>query len=884
LTIAAQTRSARRDDGSVRSPGKSTGRAPVEAMPWRVTEAMPLFRCACGGACPRCRGSTLHPKLAINTPGDAFEREADRAADAVMAGSRVEVARSASTTIRRCACGGRCSTCRQKQKEEEEVRREPASTRGQPGFAPAIVHEVLAAPGRALPSATREFMEGHFGADFGGVRIHHDGQAAESARVVDAHAYTVGNDVVFGAGRYAPGTVAGDRLLAHELAHTLQQGSPGDLRRATGGTAGTGSGGSSSRGGASTGAPGGGGRRMSVDVLASERPDDFLVRAASEALGVDLRVRGMDDMVTRIRGLVGASRCVERLTIYNHGNPDVQVVSGGHKAKQAGGGSSTTPVRGFSLSWLLSDANRSDLERLRGSLCCSPEMVWRGCVTSGVWAHGGTRTEAELRSDRSRYTEYRAGFYHSVEDALAHGAVDIAQIGQVNAQSWADATCAAITAADDLVHWDSSRRRVRTYVGHGGRWARYAPRPDAGCACDPATGRVGGTALSRAELSRRAVALREELLAPAATRARARLGAEPNVPAETEEVRRDRQRFESERAEFLRTLGQSIRSAVLERTGFAAGASITTADEALRVTALWGVGIADLESAVPAIGAATAGAERGSRAAADVGARQRQLEAALTPQGRETLTEALLSLQREAFWRRFLSSHAVYVYPDLAGTGRYRGYTQRGTGHSRGGGAFPVYIIHLQKAMLDGGERELAAATLVHELSHNLYEPTLEGAMRSFHVELAERLADHPRIAARRSGAHDAAAARAQHVTAIRQFLHERTSYGEEEIFVYLQQLTHMPDQVSTPDGRVQGSRYVLAIVEHYVRQLRRIGAPGALITGVLGSMARRTELLYDRRIAAAAAGSSERRRLELDRQLALSLFRLALSDAGGAP
>jgi hypothetical protein len=67
-------------------------------------------------------------------------------------------------------------------------------------------------------------MESRFGADFSGVRVHDDARAAESARAVDAHAYAVGRDVVFAAGRYAPGTPAGDRLLAHELAHTLQDG------------------------------------------------------------------------------------------------------------------------------------------------------------------------------------------------------------------------------------------------------------------------------------------------------------------------------------------------------------------------------------------------------------------------------------------------------------------------------------------------------------------------------------------------------------------------------------------------------------------------------------------------------------------------------------
>jgi hypothetical protein len=90
--------------------------------------------------------------------------------------------------------------------------------------APPIVHDVLASPGRPLDGQARAFMEPRFGADFGGVRVHTDARAAESARAVDAVAYTVGSDVVFGAGEYRPGTAAGDRLIAHELAHVVQQG------------------------------------------------------------------------------------------------------------------------------------------------------------------------------------------------------------------------------------------------------------------------------------------------------------------------------------------------------------------------------------------------------------------------------------------------------------------------------------------------------------------------------------------------------------------------------------------------------------------------------------------------------------------------------------
>ncbi|MBW8739361.1 MAG: DUF4157 domain-containing protein [Streptomyces turgidiscabies] len=83
---------------------------------------------------------------------------------------------------------------------------------------------VLATGPAETPGASwRDFFEPRFGADFGQVRIHTDAEAASSARTEHARAYTVGEDVVFGAGRYAPETAAGKRLLAHELAHVLQQ-------------------------------------------------------------------------------------------------------------------------------------------------------------------------------------------------------------------------------------------------------------------------------------------------------------------------------------------------------------------------------------------------------------------------------------------------------------------------------------------------------------------------------------------------------------------------------------------------------------------------------------------------------------------------------------
>lgn len=90
--------------------------------------------------------------------------------------------------------------------------------------APGIVRDVVSSPGEPLDPASRALMEDRFRHDFSGVRVHADARAAASANAVDAKAYTVGRDVVFGEGRYDPGSASGRRLLAHELTHVVQQG------------------------------------------------------------------------------------------------------------------------------------------------------------------------------------------------------------------------------------------------------------------------------------------------------------------------------------------------------------------------------------------------------------------------------------------------------------------------------------------------------------------------------------------------------------------------------------------------------------------------------------------------------------------------------------
>lgn len=89
--------------------------------------------------------------------------------------------------------------------------------------APQIVGDVLRSAGRSLEPSTRVFMEERFGHDFSKVRVHSDPLAAHSASAINARAYTVGSQIVFGAGRYDNASVEGRRLLAHELAHVVQQ-------------------------------------------------------------------------------------------------------------------------------------------------------------------------------------------------------------------------------------------------------------------------------------------------------------------------------------------------------------------------------------------------------------------------------------------------------------------------------------------------------------------------------------------------------------------------------------------------------------------------------------------------------------------------------------
>jgi hypothetical protein len=133
---------------------------------------------------------------------------------------------------RKCACGGtpgpdgECAECRRNRLGLQRN----ATNQAAPATVPPVVHEALNSSGQPLDANIRAFMEPRFGHDFSQVRVHADEKAAESAGAAGALAYTVGRDVVFGARQYAPETREGRRLLAHELAHVVQQArSPGPI-------------------------------------------------------------------------------------------------------------------------------------------------------------------------------------------------------------------------------------------------------------------------------------------------------------------------------------------------------------------------------------------------------------------------------------------------------------------------------------------------------------------------------------------------------------------------------------------------------------------------------------------------------------------------------
>ena len=228
---------------------KKKGAPSAEPLALAESSSRPLKTASCGW--PLFLTRALQRKLAVGSVDDPLEREADRVAEQVVSsdagGSNVPATqahpRRANGGIqRKCSCGtasssGECEACREKSEEgiasTPMIRRSTGEGAENVSDAPSVVHQALRSPGRPLDASARRPLEARFGQDFADVRVHDDSRAAESAQAVNALAYTAGEDVVFAPGQYRPGSQAGRKLLAHELAHVVQQrsGGPSSLRR-----------------------------------------------------------------------------------------------------------------------------------------------------------------------------------------------------------------------------------------------------------------------------------------------------------------------------------------------------------------------------------------------------------------------------------------------------------------------------------------------------------------------------------------------------------------------------------------------------------------------------------------------------------------------------
>jgi hypothetical protein len=240
-------------------------------------------RCPYGGACHTCQ-PTIQTKLKIGQPNDKYEQEADRVAEQVMRMSNPQsrVSEQATGKAQTAQVQRKCAECEEEEEEqiqrkplvskitplvqrqteeeekeeeeefiqtkplanqitpiiqrqeeepfpEEEEEEEILQTKEVPGQTPGVAQDVqkninnLRGSGKPLPESERSFFEQRFGHDFSQVRVHSGSQSARLTNAVNARAFTVGRDVVFGADQYAPETQEGKKILAHELSHVIQQ-------------------------------------------------------------------------------------------------------------------------------------------------------------------------------------------------------------------------------------------------------------------------------------------------------------------------------------------------------------------------------------------------------------------------------------------------------------------------------------------------------------------------------------------------------------------------------------------------------------------------------------------------------------------------------------
>lgn len=564
---------------------QTTAAPSVTKVPSRGAARSPFLqrKCACGGSagltgtCSDCQkkkllGKPLQTKLRINEPGDLYEQEADRIADQVMAATAHTIVNGALPRIQRLAAqpAGQMEAAPASVGEAlaspgrplEPALRQDMEQRFGHDFSRVRVHSGAAAEQSAQDVNANAYTAGHdvvFGAGRFASGTHEgrrliahelthvvqqDGgqlhqalaQAKEGAATGGAPsgrekgplnflatAYTVGGSIVFGPGRFAPGTGEGWRLLAHERTHVMQQsgsvgGSPVVQRQPK----------EAALARTALQQP----LRLEIIGADADQTESLAVmadRMAKKHGGMVLRVDSMKNMIDQIDTLLAGNRCLGELVIWYHGSPEIQLVVGNYqlpigKERKLEGeekkrkeeedkrrrkkGLEPIPEReqariqgsGFTRQWLQAAGNRPLLNRLRHLFCCGGKMQWIGCGTATVRAPGGLRTEMELRQGEGN-AEAHPDIYQSAMDAESHGAkLSGGSFGVVNVQAWANATCTTIRSATNLVTLNPRAGNEKDWIkiDDGGQWIDAKPQNE--CPCDPATGRIGGEAPSRDEM------------------------------------------------------------------------------------------------------------------------------------------------------------------------------------------------------------------------------------------------------------------------------------------------------------------------------------------------------------------------------------------------
>ncbi|NJD51970.1 MAG: DUF4157 domain-containing protein [Candidatus Methanoperedens sp.] len=254
------------------------------------------------------RSGVLQAKLNVGQPGDIYEQEADRVAERVMRMPHMQVQGSRGTEVsghghpiqRKCP-GCNKGTKTAKEEEDEKLLKKEASGTTPGVQANSDLQQKLNSSkggGRTLPEDTRSSFESAIGADFSNVNIHTGTDAAEMNKELGAQAFTHGSDIYFNEGKYDPASISGKRLLAHELTHTVQQGSALRTKKQTAGV----------EGGYLTGVPDVQAAWYNFDIPFTDYQFDPSIEGVKNAanIAIDTAVEGFEWIVDEIKALISS--------------------------------------------------------------------------------------------------------------------------------------------------------------------------------------------------------------------------------------------------------------------------------------------------------------------------------------------------------------------------------------------------------------------------------------------------------------------------------------------------------------------------------------------------------------------------------------------------